>query len=373
MKKISNLTASLLFIILTGCGGSSSSTNNTENLSSQTKEQSPQETNTLKCNRGILLNSTLSTNTIFDEPLYSLTYNYKQIPTGNSFTTIRQLYADEFQRNGQMIYSSPKAIYNVTADEIESSLAEDVVQTYDLNSFGLFTKKTYQKQNNGWPEGYIVASQGSQITTAQFNDSCSLNSDNVSFDYEKINVSGKKVADIFPPNIINSIPKHSDYIYISDQFSRILKDNQTAFANLVNSNATFTSGSFVYVPKSVIYNNTEFYLFDSSLTDFKTLAEWQQKLYPNFNYKFDTVAGYKVTYFVDSAGNPIFDNGKDPAIEMNGKIYDGEWQVKGNVISETYGAPPTTWNTNYQSKSEFALYNKASYDFLVAQIQTYYK
>ncbi|MFW2780754.1 hypothetical protein ACN6QF_21770, partial [Acinetobacter baumannii] len=77
--------------------------------------------------------------------------------------------------------------------------------------------------------------------------------------------------------------------------------------------------------------------------------------------------------FVDSAGNPIFDNGKDPAIEMNGKIYDGEWQVKGNVISETYGAPPTTWNTNYQSKSEFALYNKASYDFLVAQIQTYYK
>lgn len=205
MKKISNLTAFLLFIILTGCGGSSSSTNNTENLSSQTKEQSPQETNTLKCNRGILLNSTLSTNTIFDEPLYSLTYNYKQIPTGNSFTTIRQLYADEFQRNGQMIYSSPKAIYNVTADEIESSLAEDVVQTYDLNSFGLFTKKTYQKQNNGWPEGYIVASQGSQITTAQFNDSCSLNSDNVSFDYEKINVSGKKVADIFPPNIIKEM------------------------------------------------------------------------------------------------------------------------------------------------------------------------
>ncbi|MFX9272932.1 hypothetical protein ABTN92_19710, partial [Acinetobacter baumannii] len=81
----------------------------------------------------------------------------------------------------------------------------------------------------------------------------SLNSDNVSFDYEKINFSGKKVADIFPPNIINSIPKDSDYIYISDQFSRILKDNQTAFANLVKSNATFPSGSFVYVPKSVIY------------------------------------------------------------------------------------------------------------------------
>lgn len=385
MKKISTLAVSISFIMLTGCGGGSSSSNNTENVSSQAQEQSTQNVssqaqgqstqnvNSLKCDRGILLNSTLSTNTIFDEPLYSLTYNYKQVPTANSYTTVKQLYADEFQRNGQMIYSSPKAIYNVTADEIESSSAEDIVQTYDLNSFGLFTKKTYQKQNNGWPEGYIVASQGSQITTAQFNDSCSLNSDNVSFDYDKIDVSGKKIADIFPPNIINSTPKNSDYIYISDQFSRILKDNQTAFASLVNSNATFPSGSFIYVPKSVVYNNTEFYLFDSSLTDFKTLAEWQQKLYPNFKYKFDTVAGYKVTYFVDSADNPMFDNGKDPAIEMNGKIYDGEWQVKGNVLSETYGAPPTTWNTNYQSKSEFALFNKASYDFLAAQIQSYYK
>ena len=64
------------------------------------------------------------------------------------------------------------------------------LMTLTLLAFSL--KKTYQKQNNGWPEGYIVASQGSQITTAQFNDSCSLNSDNVSFDYEKINISGKK-------------------------------------------------------------------------------------------------------------------------------------------------------------------------------------
>ncbi|HCA5285613.1 TPA: hypothetical protein MW252_001696 [Acinetobacter nosocomialis] len=385
MKKISTLAVSISFIMLTGCGGGSSSSNNTENVSSQAQEQSTQNVssqaqgqssqnvNSLKCDRGILLNSTLSANTIFDEPLYSLTYNYKQVPTANSYTTVKQLYADEFQRNGQMIYSSPKAIYNVTADEIESSLAEDIVQTYDLNSFGLFTKKTYQKQNNGWPEGYIVASQGSQITTAQFNDTCSLNSDNVSFDYEKIDVSGKKIADIFPPNIINSIPKDSDYIYIGDQFSRILKENQPAFASLINSNATFPSGSFIYVPKSVVYNNTEFYLFDSSLTDFKTLAEWQQRLYPNFKYKFDTVSGYKVTYFVDSAGNQIYSGGKDPAVEMNGKIYDAEWQVKGNVTSETYGEPATMWTTNYEPKGEFALYNKASYDFLVAQIQTYYK
>jgi len=372
MKKISTLAVSISFIMLTGCGGGSSSSNNTENVSSQAQGQSTQNVNSLKCDRGILLNSTLSTNTIFDEALYSLNYRFKEISSANGSNYVRQLYAYEIKRNDQMLYAYPKALYNITADEIESSLAADVVQSYDLNSFGLFTAKNYQKQNNGWPLGYVVASQGSQITTAQFNDSCSLNSYNISYDYEKIDVSGKKISDIFPSNILTSDPKNIDYLYISNRFTETLKNNQTAFTNLLNSNATFPSGSFIYVPKSVIYNNTEFYFFDSDIKDLKNLAEWQQKLYPNFNYKFDTVGGYNVTYFVDNAGNQVYDGGKDPAVEMNGKIYDAEWQVKGNITSETYGVPSNSI-TNYQARGKFALYNKASYDFLAAQIQSYYK
>lgn len=325
------------------------------------------------CDRGIHLNSTISTNTIFDEALYSLNYRFKTIRTANATTSIRQLYAYEIKRNDQMLYAYPKALYNITADEIESSLAEDILQSYDLNSFGLFTSKNYQKQNNGWPLGYVVASQGSQITTAQFNDTCNLNSYNISYDYEKIDVSGKKISDIFPSNILTSNPKNIDYLYISNRFTETLKNNQAAFTNLVNSNATFPSGSFIYVPKSVVYNNTEFYFFDSDSTNFKTVVEWQQALYPKAKYTFDTVAGYNVTYSVDSAGNQIYSGGKDPAIEMNGKIYDGEWQVKGNVVSETYGEPAIMSTTNYQTKGKFALYNKASYDFIAAQIQTYYK
>ncbi len=373
MKKISTLAVSISLIMLTGCGGGSSSSNNTENVSSQAQEQSTQNVNSLKCDRGILLNSTLSTNTIFDETLYSLNYRFKEISSGNPPTSIPQLYAYEIKRNDQMLYAYPKALYNITADEIESSLAEDIVQSYDLNSFGLFTKKTYQKQNNGWPLGYVVASQGSQITTAQFNDTCSLNSYNISYDYEKIDVSGKKISDIFPSNILTSRPENIDYLYMCNHFAGTLKNNQTAFTSLLNSNETFPSGSYIYVPKSVVYNNTEFYFFDSDSTNFKTVVEWQQALYPKAKYKFDTVAGYNVTYSVDSAGNQIYSGGKDPAIEMNGKIYDGEWQVKGNVVSETYGEPAIMSTTNYQTKGKFALYNKASYDFLAAQIQTYYK
>lgn len=373
MKKISILTISISFIMLTGCGGGSSSSNGTENVSSQAQGQSSQNVTSLKCDRGILLNSTLSANTIFDETLYSLNYRFKEISSGNRPTSIPQLYAYEIKRNSQMLYAYPKALYNITADEIETTLAEDIVQSYDLNSFGLFTKKNYQKQNNGWPLGYVVASQGSQITTAKFNDTCSLNSDNISYDYEKIDVSGKKISEIFPSNILTSDPKNIDYLYMSDRLTLILKNNQTAFTNLLNSNETFPSGSFIYVPKSVIYNNTEFYFSDNNSTDFKTVAEWQQTLYPTVKYKFDTVAGYNVTYSVDSAGNQIYSGGKDPAVEMNGKIYDGEWQVKGNVTSETYGEPATMWTINYETKGEFALYNKASYDFIASHIQTYYK
>ncbi|MFX7310342.1 hypothetical protein ABTI89_18865, partial [Acinetobacter baumannii] len=69
MKKISTLAVSISFIMLTGCGGGSSSSNNTENVSSQAQEQSSQNissqaqgqstqnVNSLKCDRGILLNS----------------------------------------------------------------------------------------------------------------------------------------------------------------------------------------------------------------------------------------------------------------------------------------------------------------------------
>lgn len=326
----------------------------------------------LKCDRGILLNSTLSANTIFDEALYSLNYRFKTTRTANTTTSVKQLYSYEIKRNSQMLYAYPKALYNITADEIETSLAEDILQSYDLNSFGLFTRKNYQKQSNGWPIGYIVSSQNTQISTAQFNDTCNLNSEKVNYDYEKINISGKKISDIFPSNILVSNPKNIDYLYISNRFIETLKNNQTAFTNLVNSRETFPSGSFVYVPKSVVYNNTEFYFFDNDITDFKTLVEWQQKLYSMSKYKFDTISGYNVTFPVDIAGNQVYDGGKDPAIEMNSKIYDGEWQVKGNITSETYGVPSNSI-TNYQARGKFALYNKVSYDFIVEQLKFYYK
>ncbi len=82
-------------------------------------------------------------------------------------------------------------------------------------------------------------------------------------------------------------------------------------------------------------------------------------------YKFDTVAGYNVTYSVDSAGNQIYSGGKDPAIEMNGKIYDGEWQVKGNVVSETYGEPAIMSTTNYQTKENLLYTIKRVMTFLL--------
>ncbi len=175
----------------------------------------------------------------------------------------------------------------------------------------------------------------------------------------------KKISDIFPSNILTSRPENIDYLYMSNHFAGTLKNNQTAFTSLLNSNETFPSGSYIYVPKSVVYNNTEFYFFDSDSTNFKTVVEWQQALYPKAKYKFDTVAGYNVTYSVDSAGNQIYSGGKDPAIEMNGKIYDGEWQVKGNVVSETYGEPAIMSTTNYQTKENLLYTIKRVMTFLL--------
>ncbi|WP_407079213.1 hypothetical protein [Acinetobacter ursingii] len=90
--------------------------------------------------------------------------------------------------------------------------------------------------------------------------------------------------------------------------------------------------------------------------------------------KHDTVGGLNVIYSIDSNGNPVY-GAADPAIEMNGKIYDGEWSIKGDVLSPTYGLQNS--NTpdyiNYETPSEHALFNKTAYEFISAKIQTYYK
>lgn len=81
-----------------------------------------------------------------------------------------------------------------------------------------------------------------------------------------------------------------------------------------------------------------------------------------------------VIYSVDSNDNPLY-GADDPAIEMNGKIYDGEWYIKGDIFSSNYGLATNNQygHVNHELPNDYVFFNKSSYDFISSQIQTYYK
>jgi hypothetical protein len=373
MKKLTVLSLAMSLAFLSGCGGGSSDSASSSNLSSS--NSSSTETTESQCNRGILLNSKITGTTIFDEPLYIIDYDYKleeSVPPQTGYNVTDQLYSDEIKLKGQMLYINYKPLYNISLEEVETNMMDITTNHNILNSFGLFTQKSFNKQNEGWPLGYLSSSKGLNISTSQFNDTCNFNAGKLNYDFEKFDLSGKKIADILPSNISTDYPKVLDYIFISDQVGGILKNNADAFKSLLSSNATFPTGSFVYVPKTVIYDENQFYFWNDNISEAKSLTEWIQTNYPQSSqqYKIDKMFNLNVAYTVDTNGNSIY-TGADPAIEKDGKIYDGEWDMKGDIISPNYGENIGTW-VNYESKGSYTLFNKAGHDFITQQILAYY-
>ncbi|WP_228128171.1 MULTISPECIES: hypothetical protein [Acinetobacter] len=381
MKKISYLAIAVSLATLAGCGGGGSSdsgmTSGSNNSNTGNNNSSGNTTNQGSCNRGVLLNSNLTAKSIFDDSLYSIDYlNIMQRDSSGFMETKKNgIYAEKISLSGQMLYSEYLPIYNLSLTEIETNEQSKPVD-YNLNSSGLYTTKTYQKQNNGWPLGYLTTSSNLKLSLASFNDKCNFSVNKLDYTFESIDLSGKKIKDILPNNILTSYPKAVEYTYINDQVGNILKREDKALNNLMNSTDTFPQGSIIYLPKSAIYDDNQFSFSEDNATKFQTLDEWFNALYgkSSYKYKHDTVGGLNVIYSIDSNGNPVY-GAADPAIEMNGKIYDGEWSIKGDVLSPTYGLQNS--NTpdyiNYETPSEHALFNKTAYEFISAKIQTYYK
>lgn len=370
MKKLSYLTITFSLAILTGCGGGGSG-----DSSSASQGNSANGNNELKCDRGILINSNLTAKSIFDEHLYILNYlNIEDKSSGHTEIKKTGIYGEEIENNGQMLYSNYTPIYNLSLEEIESN-TKTRPKDYTLNSSGLSTTSFYQKQNNGWPFGYLIASDNLKLSLASFNDNCNFTTNKIDYSFEAIDVSGKKLKDILPSNILTNSPKPNDYIYIDRQIGNILKRNEEALNKLLNSDISFPQGAIIYVPKSAIYSETQFTFSKDDQTQFLTLDEWFDNVYGKTSYKYkkDKIGSLNVIYSVDSNNNAVFSFGADPAIEKDGKIYDGEWYIKGDVLSSNYGIPSKDGFDNNDSSGEHTLFNKVSYNFISTEIQKYYK
>lgn len=372
MEKIKYFSLCTAVALLAGCGGSGSDDSSQSNTTPDPKDPKPPVETVSKCDRGVLLNSILpaETKSIFDEPLYQLAADISHLAPNYDI----RIYMNEFKRDGQMLYSTLHGL-NLTDQLLDQEEAEKHIDLI-LNQHGLFTKANYQKQNQGWPAGYIVAAKDQTLTTAQYNDHCDFNASASSSDYEKVDLSGKKIADIFPSLNTHDQPYDVRYNYISlDTFNRMSLNYKTEYSNFLQSGATFPAGSYIYIPKSVIYKDTQFYFTESNEEDVATLEQWKKYAESQFfayKYKIEKVAGYNVAYSVDAQGNELYYPGADPAMEKDGKIYMGLWLGKGDVISTSYGAQDRS-GSNYMEKGQYAYMNASSATFIRQQIQTYYK
>ena len=156
MEKIKYFSLCTAVALLAGCGGSGSDDSSQSNTTPDPKDPKPPVETVSKCDRGVLLNSILpaETKSIFDEPLYQLAADISHLAPNYDI----RIYMNEFKRDGQMLYQQLHGL-NLSDQQLdqEQGLARG---DFTLNRHGLFTQTHYQKQNQGWPAGYIVAAQG---------------------------------------------------------------------------------------------------------------------------------------------------------------------------------------------------------------------
>lgn len=376
MKKLSYLALMLSLIALTGCGGGgssdsgSTSNQSTANTSDNNSGNTTTNNTKLDCNRGILLNSNMSASSIFDQPLYKFDYEY------TSDLNKSYIYANSIVRDQQMLYMNQTAILNTNTDSLTQQEKDNYSNRYVLNASGLHPQSDYQQTSKGWPISYLNASNSDSLTVSEFNNTCDFSVEKVKYNYKTVDLSGKKISDIFPANILNTDVSSNEYIYLSSQLGSILKRNISAFTAFIQSSATFPQGSTIYIPTQKVYDEINISFYDDNVTSYKTLEEWKNATYPQnqYTYKQTNIAGYNVIYPVDNNDNPVYGAG-DPAVEMNGKIYDGEWIIKGDILSSDYGAPTNNsyGYVNHDLANEETYFNKTGFDFIKDQIQTYYK
>lgn len=371
MKNLKYNTVFMCAVMMVGCGGSNSNESaqdTSPNKPDQPTKPIPPITEKQKCDRGILLNSTLpsSSTSIFDQTLYQISSIY------NPQTNQESILSEALRRDGQMLYlqyegNNPDDLS--TWEEDEALATDELV----LNSSGLYTSTYYQKQNKGWPLGYITRTQDLNIQISLFDDQCRFQASPLNIEYEKVDVSGKKIADLIPQQALNYTAKNHDYLYLRPDLVNTLQRNKAAFNLFYNSQAVFPKNAYIYVPKKVILDDTQFYFQKNYFTEYKNLDEWIQNYPTTFKFVKDSVFGFNVTYVVNDKNQPIYSAGADPAIEMEGKIHDAEWQVKGDLISTSYGAPDEKFSENYSAKAEYAYLNQTTYTFIMQQYNMYYK
>lgn len=117
-------------------------------------------------------------------------------------------------------------------------------------------------------------------------------------------------------------------------------------------------------------DKTTFSFKQSDKTNFKTLESWAKNTYAHHkSWTTDIIGDYSVIYAVNDDKQQL--RLYDPAIKMNGIIYDSEWKV-ANKIDFSNEKLNFNYTDDYDHKGDHSLMNRTAADFLAQQIRVIY-
>ena len=350
---------------LPACGGGSSNdagSNMSNNGGGNNNGSNP--TTPASCNKGIPTGLAKLGSGMLDEAVYSLDVNYEDQNQSSPFNQL--LFSYEYTLLNNIYYEKISA---VNKPNFNTDFFNSMRPSYILTSTATYTTNTQAKSVSGWPIAYITEMNASQFSSVGFNDQCNLKVDNINHEYEKVDVSGQPIS-IF----LERDPSTTfiGYKYLENAVGYFLnpsslrndqeKARDQSYKDMLKSTDVFPNGSYIYIAKKINHLENIMFFYEDSISEQLTLADWAKDSYPKvLTWKEDSFGGQKVIYALNE--DQSIKMNIDPAMEKNGKIYDGEWTQKGNYLEQR----------DKSAQGENILFNKAAHDTFINQVNKFYQ
>ena len=308
-------------VLLSACGGGGDGLSITDNID---------QNQAIQCVNGIPKNLKTKGDGVLSQELFGLETDIQNNQSILFFTSNVLEQGVWYERISQLIPNNVPSSFS----EFDSG--------YQISPKLLTTQFKQQVGSSGFPAGYVLTQNQDALQFVPFSDDCNMQSERqIATHLKTIDLSGKKISDLIAYCELNATQK--DRLIPSFLYQNIVS-NQVLYQKLSTSTATFPTNSKIYYVDKMIYTQPIIDFYDEKVTSFNSLDAYisENKLSSGYSWKRDQFAGQNVVYPVDiKTGKYAYlqNKGIYPAIQYNGKIYEGEGVIPGNYIEYSKDDP----------------------------------
>ena len=321
-------------VLLSACGGGGDGLSITDNID---------QNQAIQCVNGIPKNLKTKGDGVLSQELFGLETDIQNNQSILFFTSNVLEQGVWYERISQLIPNNVPSSFS----EFDSG--------YQISPKLLTTQFKQQVGSSGFPAGYVLTQNQDALQFVPFSDDCNMQSERqIATHLKTINLSGRKISDLFAYYEQNS--NQNERLIHSDIYQDIAS-NKALYQKLLTSNVTFPTNSKIYYVDKMIYTQPIIDFYDEKVTSFNSLDAYisENKLSSGYSWKRDQFTGQNVVYPVDiKTGKYAYlqNKGIYPAIQYNGKIYEGEGVIPGDFMEYSKNDPADDFemDTTYFNK-----------------------